>query len=260
MGIPMLDKIKTLLNYKLCTVNGDIGKVKEFYFDDQHWAIRYLAADTGRWLPERQVLISPYALERVSRERHRIVLALTNSEIESSPCLPSDQPVSHQFEEAYYGFHGWPKYWCGPYTWGFDPHIVRDRTKWNTHATEENAWGRNVRRTSDVTGYYIQATDGEIGHVDDFIVDDETWAIRYLIVSTRNWWPGKRVLVSPQWLQSVTWGEGEMFIKLSGETIHDAPEYTEKLLVTRDYEDRLHRYYERIGYWTDRPGAPEQLQ
>ncbi len=256
----MLDKARTLQRYKLSSANGEIGTVKTFYFDDQHWTIRYLVADTGAWLAGRQVLISPYALAGVSRERHRFVLDLTKGQIEEGPSLSSEQPISQQFEEAYHGFHGWPRYWCGPYTWGRQPHIERDRKRWRAAPTDGRAWQRQLRTTSDVNGYYIQATDGEMGHIEDFIIDEETWAIRYLVVSTRNWWPGRRVLVSPQWIQRVNWDAGEVFVTLSGETVRESPEYTDQLLVTRDYETRLHRHYHRQGYWFGDPDTTDQVQ
>ena len=126
----MLNKAKTLQGYKLDSRDGEIGKVKEFYFDDQHWAIRYLVADTGNWLTGRKVLISPYALGAVVNEQQHIVIELTKKQIEDSPALNSDKPVSQQFEESYYGYYGWPMYWRGPYMWGSYPYLVRDREKW----------------------------------------------------------------------------------------------------------------------------------
>ena len=126
----MLNKAKTLKGYKLDSLDGEIGKVKEFYFDDRHWTIRYLVADTGNWLTGRQVLISPYALVAVIKEEQHIAVDLTKKQIEDSPSLNSDKPVSRQFEEAYYGYYGWPMYWAGPYMWGDYPYIVRDREKW----------------------------------------------------------------------------------------------------------------------------------
>ena len=114
----MLIKTKTLKGYTLDSLDGEIGKVKEFYFDDYHWTIRYLVADTGNWYTDRQVLISPHALVEVNKEKQNIAVNLTKKQIEDSPPLDSDKPVSRQFEEAYYGYYGWPMYWDGPYMWG----------------------------------------------------------------------------------------------------------------------------------------------
>ena len=247
----MLNKAKTLKGYKLDSINGEIGKVEEFYFDDRHWTIRYLVADTGNWLTGRQVLISPYALVSVIKNEEHIAVNLTKKQIEESPSLNSDKPVSRQFEEAYYGHYGWPIYWDGPYMWGSYPNIVRDSEKWRESSQGEKAWDHHLRSTQDVSGYYIQAADGAIGHVEDFIIDDETWAIRYLVIDTRNWWPGKKVLVSTLWIERVSWSESKVFVNLPCEAIKQSPEYTEESLLTRDYEIGLHRHYDRQGYWPD---------
>jgi len=87
--------------------------------------------------------------------------------------------------------------------------------------------------------------------VEDFIIDDDTWTIRYLVVNTRNWWPGKKVLISTRWVDGVSWSESKVMVGLSRESISQSPEYTEESLLTRDYEDRLHRHYRRQGYWIE---------
>ncbi len=143
----MLSKAKTLKGYKLGSLDGEIGRVKEFYFDDRYWTIRYLVADTGNWLTGRQVLISPYALGAVDNEGQSISIDLTKKQIESSPSLDSDKPVSRQFEDEYYGYYGWPTYWGGPYSWGASPHIVRDRTTWDSLTQAVKTWDPNLRDT-----------------------------------------------------------------------------------------------------------------
>lgn len=246
----MLLKAKALKGFKLDSLDGEIGKVSEFYFDDQYWAIRYLVADTGGWLTGRQVLISPYALVGAVKESEAIVVNLTKQQIQDSPSLESDMPVSRQFEMDYHGYYGWPMYWGGPMMWGAYPYLARDPNQWNTPTDIEKSWDPHLRSTDAVTGHHIQATDGEIGHVEDFILDDETWAIRYLVIDTRNWWPGKKVLVSPEWIERVSWTESKVFVKLSREDIKASPEYKEDVLVTRDYESGLFRHYGRDGYWS----------
>jgi len=213
----MLIRAKTLKGYTLDANDGEVGKVHDFYFDDRHRAIRYLGANTGSWLMDRQVLISPYVLDVVNQEDRYITVELTKSQIEDGPSLDSDKPVSRQFEESSYGHYG-------------DP---------------------NLRSIHDVSSRNIQATDGEIGHVEDFIFDDKMWAIRYLIIDTRNWWPGKKVLISPEWIEHVSWSESKVFINLTRGAIKQSPEYTEGSLLTRDYETRLHQHYDRQGYWID---------
>jgi hypothetical protein len=250
----MLRKAKTLKGYTLDSLDGEMGKAKEFYFDDQHWTVRYLVADTGHWLTGRQVLISPYALVAVMQEEQQIAVGLTRSQIENSPSLDSDKPVSRQFEEAYYGYYGWPLYWDGSLMWGSYPDLVRDGEAWVKVAQENRkAWDPHLRSMHEVGGYHIQASDGEMGHVEDFIIDDETWAIRYLIIDTQNWWPGKKVLVSPQWIERVSWSESKVFVNLSRKAIKQAPEYTDWSKLTREFEIDLHQYYERQGYWDTEP-------
>ena len=214
----MLDKAKTFLGYTLDSVDEEIGRIREFYFDDRHWVIRYVVADTGSWLAGRQVLISPDALDAVSREQQRIVLGLTKREIEEQPSLNLDQPVAPQLGAA---------------------------------------WDGQLRSTRDVNRFYVQATDGEMGHVEDVIIDDDAWVIRYLVINTQNWGPGKRILISPQWIERMTWDHGAMFVGLSGQTIRQSPEFTERTLIARDYERQLYRYHNRRGYWTDEPRTSE---
>jgi hypothetical protein len=248
----MLSKVKTLKGYSIQSTDGEtIGKAQEFYFDDRHWTVRYLVANTGNWLTGRQVLVSPYALVAINNDHQDIVTDLTKKQIEKSPSLDSHKPVSRQFEDDYYGYYGWPTYWSGQYTWGANPYIERDRNKWGQFTSGSKSWDRHLRSTHAVTGYHLATLDGDIGHVEDFIVDDETWTIRYLIINTGNWWPGKKVLVSPLWIERVSWDESKVFINLSRQTIKESPEYTDESLLTRDYEISLHGHYNRKGYWVD---------
>ncbi len=253
----MLIKAKTLQGYKLGSLDGEIGKVKGFYFDDKHWTIRYLVADTGTWLTGRQVLISPYALVAAVKEEQDITVSLTKKQIENSPPLDSDRPVSQQFEEVYYGYYGWPMYTDGPFMWGPAPYIIRDPEKWKSSGEKKKAWDPHLRSTNEVSGYHIQASDGEIGHVEDFVIDDDTWAIRYLVVATKNWWTGNKVLIAPQWIKEIRWDESKVFLNLSREIVKESPAYSEESLLTRDYEAGLYRHYRRPVYWADEPGVIE---
>jgi hypothetical protein len=237
----------------LDALDGPIGKVKDFYFDDRQWTVRYLVVDTGNWLSGRRVLISPYALLAAIGSEQRIAINLTKKQIENSPSLNTDKPVSRQFEEAYYGYYEWPGYWSGSDMW--DPNFERVRNERREPTADEKVWDSHLRSTHEVRGYHLHAADGEIGHVEDFVVDDVTWKIRYLIVDTRNWWPGKKVLISPRWIQRVSWRESEVFVELTRENLKRSPEYTDESLLARDYEVELHRHYHREGYWVDEPAA-----
>jgi uncharacterized protein YrrD len=253
----MLNQAKTLKGYKLNSLDGEIGKIKEFYFDDHYWTIRYLVADTGNWLMDRQVLISPHALGVVNKDAQNIAVNLTKKQIQGSPPLNSDKPVSRQFEESYYSYYAWPYYWAGPYMWGDYPYpsMMHNSEELPELTLRQKAWDPHLRSTHAVSGYHIQAKDGEIGHVEDFIIDGETWAIRYLIVNTQNWWEGKMVLVSPRWIKRVSWSESNVYVDLSRAAIKQSPEYKDGAPLSREYEDELHRHYNFQGYWVDEPVA-----
>lgn len=250
-GTIMLIQAKKLNGYKLDGLDGEIGKVKDLYFDDRHWTIRYLVADTGTWLVENQVLISPYALNNVEKLEEGVSVNLTRAQIEKSPPLAGHQPVSLQFEDDYHGYYGWPAYWNGSSVWGSSTYVERDPAKWREVTKPTNSRDRHLRSTLAVAGYHIQALDGGIGHIEDFIIDDENWTIRYLVVATANWWPGRKVLVSPLWIERVSWEESKVFINLSRQTIKESPEYSEEALLSREYEIGMHHHYDRKGYWID---------
>jgi hypothetical protein len=251
----MLIKAKALKGYSLRCLDGDIGSASEFYFDDRYWAVRYLVANTGTWLSGRKVLISPYSLDGVNTAEQKVFVLLNRKQIEESPSIDMDEPVSRQYEALYNGYYGYPEYWGGQSMWGGSPYIDLDRSRWGSAASTAKVWDHHLRSTHEVSGYHLNALDGEIGHVDDFIIDDETWAIRYLVVATRNWWPEKKVLIAPKWIGNVSWDEREVAIGLSRETIKAAPEYTDESLLTRDYETGLYGYYNCEGYWVDEPAA-----
>lgn len=255
----MLHLAKTIKGYHLDSLDGEIGKAREFYFDDRYWTVRYLVADTGGWLLGRQVLISPYALVGALHEQERVEVNLTKKQIEDSPALDTDKPVSRQFEESYYGYYGWPVYWGGMDAWGYSPYLLRDPEEWVRPAVKEKAWDPHLRSTHEVTGYHIEASDGEIGHVEDFVIDDVSWSIRYLIVDTKNWWPGKKVLISPDWIERVSWTDKKVYLNLSRQAVETSPELQAESLPDRDYEEELHRHYDRHGYWARQPVIPSQV-
>jgi len=248
----MLIKAKSIKGYKIIAKDGEIGKVDEFFFDDQHWTVRYLVLDTGKWLTHNEVLISPYALLSVNKDLKQIHVDLSKKQIEESPSWDSDRPVSRRYETSYHNYYGYPAYWSGSLMWGAVPHISKNKDDWNNSNENEISWDPHLYSTKDVTGYSIQAKDGEIGHVDDFIIDDETWAIRYLVIDdSRVWWVGKKILASPLWIEHMDWSDERVYISLARESIRHSPEYSEEVLLNRDYETKLHQHYNREGYWTE---------
>lgn len=247
----MLRNVSQLTGFAIRARDGQIGTLEHFYFDDESWAIRYLVVNTGDWLNSRLVLVSPIALRQAEWHSKRLDVALTKSQIENSPPIDTHQPVSRQHETAYLGYYGYPSYWAAPnYPAALE---VRRKAIAEAEALQAGASREpsdvHLRSTEAVAGYHIQASDGEIGHVEDFIVDDATWDIRYLEVDTRNLWPGKKVLVSPQWINRVSWADSKVYVDMTTENIRNGPEWVDSIPVTREYEHRLYDYYARPPYW-----------
>lgn len=247
----MFYKSTTLSGFKLNSLEGEIGKVKDFYFDDRYWMMIYLVIDTGTWLTGRQVLISPYALGAVNQEDQNIAIELTKKKIEDSPTLESDKPVSRQFEESHFGYYGLTSQWNDLNSMGPESYIGEGYENPEGYLQDKEDWDPNLRSTNAVIGHHVQASDNEIGHVEDFIIDDQTWAIRYFVINTRNWLPGKKILVSPQWIERVSWTEAKVYINFPSETIKAAPEYDDDAPITRDFEDALHKHFVYKGYWLE---------
>jgi uncharacterized protein YrrD len=247
----MLDKVNSLKGYKLHCLDGEIGKVEEIFFDDKFWTVRYLVADTGNWLKDRQVLISPYAITSVNRGGKYLAVELTRKQIEESPSLASDKPVSRQYEKSYHDYYGWTPYWGGAYAWGPYSYLSRERDKPVVPGNGPPVMDDHLRSSRDAMNHGIEALDGEIGHVEDFIVDDGSWTVRYLLVKTGHWMAGKHVLISPRWITQVSWNKKMVYVNLSRESIEHSPPFTSETLLNRDYETDLHHHYDCKGYWLD---------
>ena len=248
----MLRSSKDLQGYTIAASDGDVGRVHDFYFDDERWTVRYLVVDTGTWLPGRKVPISPVALGEADWYGQRLSVNLTKEQVKDSPDIDLDKPISRQYEVDYFNYYGWPYYWAGVGAWAGWAYpgllATAPRSQAAPVAVEERG-DPHLRSVWEVTGYHIQATDEEIGHVEDFIVDDETWEMRYLVVDTSNWWFGKKVLVAPRWITTVSWPERKVFVDLTRDQVKDAPEWDPDAPVNREYEERLYDYYGRPAYW-----------
>ena len=248
----MLRSLKEIFNYVLSAEDGEIGRCKDFLFDDEFWTIRYMVADTGKWLPGRKVLISPLFLGKPDWLKQKFLINMTKERLENSPALDEHAPVSRQYEKRYFQYYYWPYYWTGGDVWGAWPYPPAvpvkypEETEKSEHADPEKSHLRSAR---EVKGYYIHAKDGEIGHVEDFIVDDETWTIRYLVVDTRNWLPSRDVLIAPSWIESVSWAENSVTVPLTTKEVKESPEYDPAQPVNRQYEVRLYDFYGRPAYW-----------
>ena len=271
----MLRHMNDLRGFAVLATDGEIGDIEEFYFDDERWAVRYIVVNNGTWLSGRQALISPFSVTQIDRDNRKLHLQLTQAQLEKSPNIDTHKPISRRVEAAHSDYYGYPYYWGSPFLWGAEerPVLASKRSATarytatarptakavtaNGHSpTPGTATGRcdvseevHLRNTQEVATYHIAATDGEIGHVEDFILEDDSWAIRYLEIETCNWLSGKNVIVSPQWISSIAWALGKVHINLSREGVERSPEYDSSKPISRGYETQLYRHYDQAGYW-----------
>ena len=252
----MLRSLKTLEQYTVSGTDGDVGSVVNFLLDDERWTIRYLVVQTGGslLLGGRRVLISPISFRKADWATRRFHVALTLDKVKKSPDLDVDKPVSRQHERDYSGYYGYPYYWGYTGLWGMGgyPGMLAAGPWKETPAdhSEKASGDVHLRSAKEVLEYHIQGTDGAIGHVEDFIVNDESWDIRYLVVDTSNWWFGKKVLVAPHWAGNVSWDERKVHLNMSRQAIKSSPEWTPTEAINREYETRLYNYYGQPMYWS----------
>jgi hypothetical protein len=250
----MLERIKSLDGFAIGATDGVIGKLKDVYFDDQRWAVRYLVVDPGGWLGGRQVLISPISVDAIDWDGRTVRLHLTRAQVEGSPGVDSDKPVSRQYENEFLRYYGYPDYWGGPLLWGATPYPFFDvaaipPAEQKPEAEKPPAGDPHLRSAMELCGYGIHAGDGSIGHLGDLLVERQSWAVRYLVIDTRNWWPGGHVVVPPGWIGRIDWPERQIEVGVSRAEVKGAPPLDPGSLFSRDYEERLHTHYGRQGYW-----------
>jgi len=228
----MLRSIKQLYGTKLWASDGHIGHVKDFYFDDRSWAVRYVVADTGTWLTGRQVLLSPHAFGSLHQAGKLLLVNLTRKQIEDSPSIESHKPVSRQYEEEYYRYYGWPYYWQGDGLWGMSGFPVLELPTKPFPGESVAAKGSQLKRadahlrsTQAVNGYHIEASDGTAGHVCDFMMDAQSWAIGQLVVKTGHRFSGKEVLIPVSKVDRISYENSTVFVNLTREAVEQSSAY-----------------------------------
>lgn len=242
----MLHRVTRIQGLPVGATDGEIGAIEDLYFDDERWGLRYLVVDTGSWLTGgRRVLISPRAIRRGEWTGEAVRVALTRRQVEDSPPVDAAQPVSRRDEIAHAAYYGYPFYWSGPYLWGLgaDPaayasarhppygaveRAARSAATLEPSDAPPDAPGEErsrLRSCAEVIGYRIEARDGGIGHLDDFLIDDETWGIPYLVVDKRAWLPGGHVLVLPDEVEDIDAMTRTVRVALTRDEVKDSPPY-----------------------------------
>ena len=255
----MLRSVTDLRGYTLSATDGDIGTVADLYFDDEAWAMRYLVVDTGTWLSGRQVLISPVAIHQADWVSRRLPVSLSRQRVKDSPSIDTAQPVSRQKEAEYVNYFGYPAYWHGEALWGAGAYpypigapvapVAAAVPPPPVPAGESASTDTHLRSAREVTGYHLHASDGALGHVEDFLVDDLDWAIRYMVADTSNWWFGRKVLVAPEWIIGIDWLARQMHVEVTREEMKQAPTYDSVGHVNRQWESDYYRQHKRPPYW-----------
>jgi sporulation protein YlmC with PRC-barrel domain len=247
----MIRSIKELRHYDIAARDGSLGDVHDVFFDDHSWKVRYLVIDTGNWLPGRRVMVSPETVAGIEAGDGKVDLTLTKDEIKDSPGIEADAPVSRQNEIALANHFRWPRYWeeypSGVGVVPMIPHLPYQPVG-NAPTSQEEAIPRgdpNLRSAAEISGYHVAAKDGEIGHIDDLLIDDTDWTLRFLVADTRNWLPGKKVLVAPAWTRGIDWSEEKLLVDAERETIKAAPEYEPGMAIDPALERRIFQHYGR---------------
>ena len=193
----MLMKLEDLIGCRVAVADGEVGTVQDALFDRRKWAIRHLVMDTGSWLSGHRVLVSPIAVREIDLDERVVRVDLTTRQLEEAPSIADDQPISRQYESSYYEHYGWWPYWNGPMLWGYwgAPGLVMDERPLNAVDQEladraEATQDENLHSFNEVNGYSVEATDGKMGDIEDVIIDDETWKLRYFVVDTSKFLAG----------------------------------------------------------------------
>lgn len=265
----MLLDINDLEGYSIEANNGNIGHVCDIFFDDRSWAVRYLVVETGSWLMTRKVLISPIALGPADREGRTLPVALSREQVKDSPVIDTEKPVTRQHEISYLEYYRYPYYWAGPALWGAQevPRMLMDghggfiSVPQVVHGGRQEAdrlgamqQGRrddpHLRSGKAIRKYTIRAQDGDMGHLQGMLVEEQSWALRYILVKTGDWWFGHDVVIAPNWIRAVDWFGRKIDVDLSRKQVREAPAFESLATWDRPREGELFNHYGRRAYWT----------
>jgi hypothetical protein len=259
----MLWNASAINGYAILGTDGKIGVISDFFVDDTSWLVRWLVVDTGNWLSGREVLLPSSALAHLDAKKEECTIKLTIQQIKDSPGVDADRPVSRQMEAGVYDYYGYSPQWnsgygnmggmgyMGGYGYGYMGGMggampISPESRRHEEALEDAQRNRDdvhLRSVNAVTGYYIHASDGEIGHVEDFLIEDADWSIRYLVVDTKNWWPGKKVLISPRSVKEIDWGDRLVNINVDRQKVEGGPAYDASVTIDGAFDEKYLTYY-----------------
>ena len=249
----MLWNASAIKGYAIEASDGRLGTVSDLLFEDVGWVTRWLVVDTGSWLPGRKVLLPLSALGLPDHVLRHFPVKLTMQQVKDSPNVDLDQPVSRQIEAHVYDYFGWDPHWAGSFAPMSNaiasPFVAPPIERWlnpddlNRTDDRPNEGDPHLRSIAAVIGHHVHAADGEIGHVEDLLVDDAGWNIRYVKVDTRNWWPGERVLISPRSVRMIDWDDKLIHLDVNRQKVKDSPPYDPGITIDGAYNEKFLTYY-----------------
>jgi PRC-barrel domain len=255
----MLFAVSGLEGCPIAASDGRIGAVKDFLFDDRSWQIRWVTVDTGDWLPGRKVLIHPSAIAPLKippkprlpmmspGDSLEVNVNLTRQQIEASPEAREDDPVSRDMTALLYDYYGWDPDWGG--TNIGESAIVAEAAERQAADIETGPEGEShLRSAAAVKGYHVHASDGELGHVENLLADDANWDIRYLVIATRSWWPGKIVQLAPYAVTDVDWLDRQVKLNVTRDQVRSAPAWDPLAMTDEVGEQQWRRHFGWPGY------------
>jgi sporulation protein YlmC with PRC-barrel domain len=253
----MLWNASAMNGYAVAETDGNLGSVKDLLVDDETWTVRWLVVDTGSWLPGRKVLLPPFVLGKPDVELRQFPVELTRAQVKESPDVDTDLPVSRQSEAHLYDYYDWDPYWDGSFSpvsliMAVPTDVTMNlpyRNPDDLHEGPHSARGNpHLRSIHAITGYDIHAADGKIGHVEDILIDDAGWVVRYLTVDTGNWWPGERVLIAPRSILKIDWVAEVIYLNVDRDTVKKSPAYDPAITVDGAYDEKHFAYYSMYSY------------
>ncbi len=256
----MLWNASEVIGCEIAASDGHIGKIDDILFDDSNWNVRLLVVGTGHWLSSRKVLLPSSALAKFDAKKKECQIKLTTQQIQESPDVETKRPVSRQMEASVYRHYGYRPYWnsgsgfiggigfLGGYGYSNDlTGALSPQSAWWSEVETANAKRENddvhLRSVNEVSGYHIHATDGQFDHVVDFLVEDADWRICYLIADTNEWWPGKKVLISPRSVKKIDWSVHLVNVDVDRQKVKGASTYAKSMLIDRSFEEDFATYY-----------------
>ncbi len=234
----MIYNIKSLIDNRIQAIDGEIGELDDIYFDDISWVVRYLVVETGNWLEGRKVLLSPVVIKKPNVSDKFVVVSLTKDQIIYSPEIDTKKPVSRQHESNLP--NQWPIYGLIPLA---SPYILNEETIQNKTDPMNSSNDPHLRSADEVMEYEISALDGDIGYVEDMIIDEDTWSILFLVVKTKNWLPGKKVLISPKNINYISWEDDKVYVDMTVDSIKNNPEYDSSKPIHQQYAEELNHFF-----------------